>query len=312
MSTLQAANAAVSPPVLLIAFRRPELTRRLLESIRAARPDRLYVACDGPRIGRAGEAEKVSAVHAVVAECVGDLNPVTLYRAENLGCGRGVSEAISWFFEHEEEGIILEDDCLPDASFYPFCAELLDRYRDVSNVMQVAGYNAFANGVLRPSDYSFTSYGYQWGWATWRRAWRHFDLAMASWPAFKALGYHRGPAFNRDRVRLLDATYSGQVDTWDYQWAFAMAAESGLSAVPHGNLVINLGMNGPDGTHYTEIQSVSRVPSTVTPVTFPLRHPQFVYADPEYDCRLLQVVQRPPLVRRILRRLRSLAGAKGL
>lgn len=298
-----------STAVLVIGFRRPVLLERLLERVWAARPARCYVACDGPNPNQPADVDAVTRVRATINDWSSRLEPRTLFQDTNLGCGRGVSTAISWFFEHESEGIILEDDCLPDPSFFPFCAELLERYRDVSHVMQVAGYNLIAARPSAGSDYVFSNYGWQWGWATWQRAWRHFDLGMSQWPAFKKQGLHRGPVFPEDRIKVLDATHAGTVDTWDYQWAFAMAAQSGLSVVPRVNLVANVGFEGPGGTHYGARGGRRPRQPPAESLEFPLRHPDFLIADPEFDRQLLKTVTRPSLAGRAWQRLRYMMGA---
>lgn len=286
-----------APPVLLIVFRRPDLTRQLMDSIRQARPAKLYVACDGPRLGHTGDVEKVGAVRDVIREFSEELHPITLFQETNLGCGKGVSRAISWFFEHEEEGIILEDDCLPDPSFYRFCGEMLSRYRKTSNVMQVAGYNHISGRYDQGADYFFTHYGWQWGWATWRRAWNHFDLAMSSWPEFKQKGLHRGPTFYPERVKVFDDMYAGKCDTWDYQWHYAIASNSGLSVVPRFSLVRNIGF-GVGATHCSEVKGEEPDRISVQAISFPLRHSKFVYADPKYDQMLKRaVLHRSPLAK---------------
>jgi hypothetical protein len=271
------------PPVLLIVFRRPELTRKMLESIRSAKPARFYVACDGPRAGRPDDEERVRAVRASVAEYENDLHPIKLYQEQNLGCGKGVSTAISWFFEHEEEGIILEDDCYPDPSFYRFCGDMLSRYRDVTNVMQVAGYNALSGACPINADYRFSHYGWQWGWATWRRAWAHFDLGMETWPEFKKQGLCKCASFCDARNRVCDQMFaSNAIDTWDFQWQYAMAANYGLSVIPKYSLIKNVGA-GLDCTHGVEGAECRNIEVLVRPVGFPLNHPKFIVPDPTYD-----------------------------
>ncbi len=270
------------PTVLLIAFRRPALTRKMLESIREAKPPRLYIACDGPRPDRPDDEERVRAVRAVIAEFADDLHPITCYQEKNLGCGKGVSTAISWFFEHEEEGIILEDDCYPDPSFYRFCGEMLERYRNIANVMQVAGYNAISGACPIDADYLFSHFGWQWGWATWRRAWQHFDLKMNSWPEFKRMGLQKSTAFNNKRIRVFEEMYAGKCDTWDYQWHYAVASNYGLSIVPKFSLITNIGV-GLDCTHGVECNASQDQAVTARPVVFPLKHNRFVVPDPYYD-----------------------------
>lgn len=298
------------PPVLLIVFKRPDLTRKMLESIRIARPPKLYIACDGPRYNRTDDEEKVRLVRAVVAEFATELQPITLYQDKNLGCGKGVSTAISWFFEHEEEGIILEDDCFPDPSFYQFCGEMLERYRNVTNVMQVAGYNAVSGACPIDADYRFSHYGWQWGWATWRRAWAHFDLKMESWPEFKRMGLHQCAAFYKERIEVFDEMLEGKCDTWDMQWQYAVAANYGLSVVPKYSLITNVGV-GLDCTHGSEFDASQDQKVVVRPVTFPLAHNRFVVADPIYDQYLVQRCQ-PSMINKIKGWVGSLARRCGL
>ena len=302
-------NSNEVPPVLLIVFKRPDLTRKMLESIQQARPARLYVACDGPRPGRADDENKVSAVRAVVDEFADELRPITLYQKGNLGCGKGVSTAISWFFEHEEEGIILEDDCFPDPSFYRFCGEMLERYRDVTNVMQVSGYNAVSGACAVDADYRFSRYGWQWGWATWRRAWAHFDLKMESWPEFKKLGLQQGAAFFSDRICIFEDMYKGKCDTWDYQWQYAVASNDGLSVVPKFSLITNVGI-GLDCTHGVECNASQDQKVVVKPLFFPLKHNRFVVADPIYDRHLVSTCRTSTInkVRRLFGHLLRKCG----
>jgi hypothetical protein len=302
MTTISPASA----PVLLIVFRRPELTRSVWAAIRAANPVRVYVACDGPRLDKPGEAEQVELVRDVVDRDSAGLDIVRLYQPSNLGCGRGVSTAINWFFKHETEGIILEDDCLPDPSFFTFCSELLERYRDETNVMQVAGFNPLGEPRAWASDYVFSQYGWQWGWATWRRAWRHFDLAMSSWPEFKRAGLHRGMNFSRASAATFDKTFAGEVDTWDYQWAYAMASRWGVSAVPRVSLIQNIGLG--DGTHYHGQKGRPTATARAGALGHPLLHPGFIVPDPEFDRALLAGHSPQHVVRRVLRRLRGMVG----
>jgi hypothetical protein len=301
-------SSPTSAPVLFIVFRRPELTRSVWAAIRAANPARVYVACDGPRPDKPGEAEQVGLVRDVVDRDSAGLDVVRLYQPSNLGCGRGVSTAINWFFKHEPEGIILEDDCLPDPSFFRFCSSLLERYRDDTNVMQVAGYNPLGGPHAWSSDYVFSQYGWQWGWATWRRAWQHFDLAMSSWPDFKRTGLHRGANFGPARVAILDKTFRGDVDTWDYQWAYAMAGRWGLSAVPRVSLIQNIGLG--EGTHYQEREGRPTETARAGALGHPLRHPSFIVPDPEFDRALVARHSPQHVVRRVLGRLRDMAGGR--
>src|SRR5262249_47548369 len=175
-------------PVLFLVFNRPETTARVMEAIRAAGPERLYVAADGPRDSKTGEAEHCAEVRQLAMNVDWPCDVRTLFRDRNLGCRRAVSSAITWFFEQEPEGIILEDDCLPSFDFFPYCAELLERYRDDERVMAICG-SAYADvSSDYPHSYYFSYYADMWGWATWRRAWLHYDNRMDRWPVFKARG----------------------------------------------------------------------------------------------------------------------------
>ena len=151
-------------PVLFLVFNRPETTRQVFEAIRTAKPPRLYIAADGPRLEREGERASCEEVRKIALEVDWECDVNTLFRVENLGCKRGPSEGISWFFEHEDEGIILEDDCLPDQSFFSFCEELLERYRNDTRIMAISG-NNFQHGRKRTEySYYFSRYFHGWGW----------------------------------------------------------------------------------------------------------------------------------------------------
>jgi hypothetical protein len=210
----------------------------------------------------------------------------TLFREEHLDVATSISSAITWFFECVEAGIILEDDCLPDATFFPYCGEMLDRYRNDTHVMQVAGYNLLSGEYNSGADYHFSHFGWQWGWASWRRAWERFDVKMKSWPKFKGLGFHQNFPFYPQRNSVFDATYEGKVATWDYQWHYAVASNSGLSVVPTFSLVENIGF-GSDATHQSNTTIGERYRVPVRSMSFPITHCPFVFADPRYDRLLL-------------------------
>ena len=237
-------------PVALMMFNRPDLTAKVFEAIRAARPKRLLVVADGPRTE--AEKERTDATRAVI-KVDWDCELETNYSETNLGCKRRVGSGISWVFERCEEAIILEDDTLPNASFFPFCHELLARYRDDERVMCVCGMNLVPEPKARgPETFYFSRYGATNGWATWRRAWKYFDLDMTEWPEFKRSGRMRD-LFPRRVERAwwtltFDKQYGGRINTWDYQWLFARLVQGGLTACPTVNMVANLGFR-PDGTH---------------------------------------------------------------
>jgi len=243
-------SSQMSTPVLLIIFKRAELTRRALKAIAVARPPRLLVAADGPRGDF--EAAAVAETRAVLEEFDWQCEVVTNFSDTNLGCGVRMYTAIDWAFSLEPEVIILEDDCLPNASFFRFCDELLARYRDDERVMHISGDNFVGPKLSGPYSYYFSKYTHAWGWASWRRAWRHFDWAMTAWPEAKAAGlletWCDDPYERAYWTKIWDRMHEGAPDVWDYQWNFACWRQSGLVVLPAVNLVSNEGC-GADATH---------------------------------------------------------------
>ncbi|MFA6399829.1 MAG: nucleotide-diphospho-sugar transferase, partial [archaeon] len=211
---------------------------------RKARPKRLYVACDGPRVNRADDLENVSKVRDIVNNVDWDCKVKYLFRKENLGCGRAVSEAITWFFEHEEMGIILEDDCLPDQSFFPYCDKMLHKYADIPKVGMISGSNYFSNFGPKESDCFFSNYYSIWGWATWRRAWKKYDYALKNFDSNKDSLDFGNTFFKHYFLDQFKAVKEGKIDTWDLQWVFCCVSNNLLSIVPNFNLINNIGFSG--------------------------------------------------------------------
>jgi hypothetical protein len=283
-------TSQTSTPVLFIIFNRPETTQRVFEAIRRARPTRLYIAADGPRPGVTSDVSKCAETRRIVENVDWPCKVKRLFRAQNLNCGLGPSSAITWFFEHEEQGIILEDDCLPASSFFLFCEELLNRYANDTRIMHIGG-NNFQNGWQHDPDYSyyFSRSGHIWGWATWRRAWKHFDFNINRYQYLKEHGFFDNfflsPLEKYYRLKKFDKTIAaaGKADWWDYQWDFARFSNNGLAIVPQVNLVKNIGF-GEDATHTTNLATGS-VALEATEIEFPLKHPPFVIRDLKSDKR---------------------------
>ena len=273
-------------PVLFIVFNRPDTTRRVFDAIRQARPPRLYIAADGPRGGVAGEESKIQAVRAcVLAQVDWPCEVKTLFREKNLGCKVAVSSAIDWFFEHEEEGVILEDDCLPNQSFFDFCQDLLQKYRDDSRVMMISGDN-FLPGRNYQNSYYFSRYCHIWGWATWRRAWKFYDVTMRLWPEVRSRDSLLESFSKKERSALgqtFDAVWSGKVDTWDVQWVFSVMIQHGLSIMPAVNLVSNIGF-GAAAVH-TKKKILPERLFQKQAMVFPLKHPSYMLCDHCADTR---------------------------
>jgi hypothetical protein len=274
-------------PLLFIVFNRPETTRQVFEAIRSARPPRLYIAADGPRLDRIGEAERCSEVRAIASSVDWSCDVKTLYRSSNLGCKAGVSSAINWFFSHDVEGVILEDDILPTRTFFQYCDELLERYRDDERVGLISGCNLISSRHEVRTSYFFSRYNHIWGWASWRRAWKHYDVSMSHWPKWRdggglatvSAGSRR---FERYWRQTFDRAHAGAVDTWDYQWTFACWRTGMLAALPHRNQQANLGF-GCDATHTTSGAPRYVRESPPVELDFPLVHPTVVKPDVAAD-----------------------------
>jgi len=240
--------------VLFLVFNRPDTTAQVFEAIRKAKPPRLYVASDGPRSDRAGEAEKVARVREIATAVDWPCEVRTLFREENLGCKKAVSGAITWFFEQEEQGIILEDDCLPHLDFFYFCETLLERHRDTEKVWVITG-NNFQNGQKRgQASYYFSHYNHCWGWATWRHSWRHYQGNIPFWPEWKSsrawMQKYPDRVERRYWRKIFDKVYADQINSWAYPWTACVWYHCGLTATPNVNLVSNIGF-GSEATHTT-------------------------------------------------------------
>ncbi|TDG12757.1 glycosyltransferase family 2 protein [Seongchinamella unica] len=277
--------------VLFLVFNRPGPTERVFAAIRQARPQRLYVAADGARSDRDGEAEKVLRVREIVSRVDWPCDVMTLFRESNLGCKAAVSGAISWFFQHEEQGIILEDDCLPHPDFFTYCDALLDRYAEDERVWVVTGDNFQQGNQRGDGSYYFSIFNHVWGWATWRRAWARCDLAMSYWPRWQKSDAWR--QLLPDKVMrvywalIFDKMYRNEIDTWDYPWTAGVWFHGGLTATPNVNLVSNIGF-GEDATHTTS--DTSDTAALKTQPIGELTHPSSVAQDVEADRFVFQSV----------------------
>jgi hypothetical protein len=233
-------------------FNRPDTTRKVFDVIKTIRPEKLYIAADGARSNKAGETILCAETRDIVAQVDWPCTVRTLFRSENMGCKLAVSEAITWFFEQEEMGIILEDDCLPSLSFFPFCDHLLDLYKDDERIMHIGGAN-FQNGQLRgDASYYFSCLPHVWGWATWSRAWRMYDIELSDFQQveqrslFKSIVYNVN--FRKIWMRFFSDVKEGKINTWDFQWVYSIWKSNGLCIVPNINLISNIGF-GPQATH---------------------------------------------------------------
>lgn len=286
-------RAVTSTPVLFLIHRRPEVTARVLAAIREARPVQLLIAADGPE-----DDPRCQECRSLVRDAVDwPCEVETRLLARNEGCKRAVAGALDWAFSRHERVIVLEDDCLPHPSFFPFCDEMLERYAEAAEVMQICGSNVTGHEPASEASYFFSRFGPIWGWASWRRAWAHYDVAMGDWPAMRASSDLRGQCPTSMewlwRKQVFDAVHRGEIDTWDYQWAYAKMKTGSLSIVPRQNLVSNLGF-GPGATHTHDAGDPrARLPALA--MAFPLASPLDTAPDKEADARYRQkVVGLPP------------------
>jgi hypothetical protein len=298
-------------PILFIVFNRPDVTRQVFDVIRDAKPPRLYIAADGPRKNRLGEVEQCQAVQNIASQVDWPCKVSKLIREENLGCKVAVSTAIDWFFSCEPEGIILEDDCLPDPSFFQFCDELLEKYRDDEHVGMISGDN-FQKGIQRGDGaYYFSQFCHIWGWASWARAWNKYDVNLAQWPKLKAKDWLGSLGFSEAETtywqKKFDRVYSKQQDTWDYQWTFACWLHNMLAVMPNTNLISNIGF-GHQATH-TTAESIYANMAT-NPMNFPLCHPCQVTQNIDADCFTSRHMFTTSLLRRIFRKLQARLGIR--
>ena len=272
--------------VAFLAYNRPERAARVFQEIARAQPARLLFVADGPKDD--ADAERCSRTRALVDRVDWPCEVLTNFADVNMGCRRRVSTGLDWVFGQVEEAVILEDDCLPHASFFPYCAEMLEHYRDDGRVGHIAGVNLLDGYRRSTSSYYFSRYNYVWGWASWRRAWQYYDVDVTLWPELREQGWHFDVYPDRRQARWfrerMDGVYSGAVDTWDYQWLFARLVNGLHSAVPNTNMVVNIGFGiGASNCQVPPDHPLARM--TMQEMTFPLDHPPVMITDSVTDAR---------------------------
>ncbi|WP_315814284.1 hypothetical protein [Paraflavitalea speifideaquila] len=273
-------------PVLLVTFNRPDYTRQVIDQLRKARTARLYVFNDGPRTDNQTDRDARVAIRSLLQEidwpCALQMN----FPDQNLGCAKGVSSAISWVFEQEDRAIILEDDTVPSLAFFTYCNELLERYKNNTEVWMLSG-NNYNEEYAIPASYTFSrSAIHIWGWATWKRSWSHYDISLDAWPSFFKTGGFNKLFNNTTDVNFWTQRYQQLYahketitrKTWDYQFVLSLHTNGGLCAVPGKNLVTNIGHTGEhtDGVHSMHNRPVDNN-FTI------LQHPECITANTGYD-----------------------------
>ena len=295
-------------PITFIIFNRPDTTEQVFAEIAKAKPPKLFVVADGPRTDHPDDIERCAAARAIIERVDWECEVFKNYSEVNLGCGYRPATGISWVFEHVEEAIILEDDCVPHPTFFRFCEELLEKYRDDGTVVQVSGFNPLYGSHKPEYSYFFYRIFACWGWATWRRVWKFQDMKIKPWPELRdtswlqeTIGDFRGIEYFK---KIFDNVYvnPANTDIWDHQFLFTCWVRNGLAICPGSNLVDNVGFRA-DATHTKASQPVKH---RVTGMNFPLRHPPKVVWDREADkLRVEQCIgQRTlPLYRRMRQKL---------
>jgi len=287
-------------PIALLIFNRPKETAKVLSSIRQVRPRQLFVVADGPRKDVPEDIENCALARAAIDGVDWPCDVQTNYSVGNLGCRKRVSNGLDWVFALVEEAIVLEDDCLPEPSFFPYCENLLQRYRDNPKIMVISGANLFKRFQATEDSYYYSRYPLIWGWASWRRVWQqHYDVDIQRWPEMREQGWLNRflqPLECLYWGRLFDQVCNG-LDTWDYSLLFTCWLNDGLALHPRRNLVSNIGW-GADATHTKDPDcALARLPSY--PMTFPLRHPKRLERHAEADDRLERLTYSGTLARTI-------------
>lgn len=274
----------MNTPVLYIVFNRPDVTGESFKVLEQIKPKKLYIAADGPRAYKSNDDALCNAVKKIVENISWECVVNKLYQPINLGCGKAVSKAISWFFEHEEQGIILEDDIIADLSFFTFAEEMLEKYKTNSNVMHINGCN-FQNGVKRGNgSYYFSALPHVWGWASWRRAWINYDFNLSDLNYFynlkKINNYFQQKNIQQHWLEIFFKMNRKWIDTWDYQWNYAIWNSNGSVITPNTNLIKNIGFNS-NATHTTDASS--KFSNLITHKIENIAHPTAFRIDAEAD-----------------------------
>jgi len=299
----QTANFKLEVPVLFLVFNRLDTTTLVFSAIKKMQPSRLYIASDGPRDSHPSEMKAVSDVREFLLSNIDwDCEIATLFNDSNLGCKTSVSNAINWFFGQEEMGIVLEDDCLPSQSFFQYCQELLFKYEHDQRIFLITGYNKQNEWKVSENDYFFSNLGGIWGWASWRRAWEHYDVNLSDIDHFisqdgfqKSLGNSLG---DLKQHMIYNSVIRDNVDTWAMQWGYARHKNNALTCIPSVSLIKNIGFG--EGATHTFGDNLDGVAEHE--ITFPLRENHFIVSDESYD-ELLFI--RPNLASRIKNKLKN-------
>ena len=300
--------------IALIIFNRPDTTQRVFNVIREAKPKKLFVIADGPRLNVPGDKDKCIKTRNIINQVDWDCEVIKRYSDTNLGCGLSPSNGISWVFDQVDKAVFLEDDCLPDLSFFQFCDELLEKYENDERIMMISGTNILGEWKSQSQSYHFAYYSYIWGWASWKRAWNFYDYNISEWskPEVKAL--IKKMINDEEQFTRLERSFNSVVSegneksVWDYQWAFARFKQAGLSIIPSKNLISNIGFS-KDATHTKSlVMGVSNLEAKT--IQFPMIEPPAITVDREFDNRHSQIFRRKTIWKRLANRIWILLRSK--
>jgi len=304
---------ALQTPIAFFVFNRPATTRRVFKAISEARPTNLLLIADGPREFKDGDSEACQQVREIVARVDWPCDVYQNFSETNLGCQERMISGLNWVFSLVEEAIILEDDCLPDSSFFPFCQELLERYRGDDRVAYISGANLVERYGKPADSYYFSRIGGIWGWATWRSEWMRYDRHLADWPELRAQRI-LGEIFDEPRAvefwtQIFNAMHEKRgPNTWDYQWLYTCLKNNSLAIVPSSNLVANIGF-GADATH--TIEEDPQLMLQANSIDFPLKHPCSLVPSRMLDRYRVHDMLPPSIAQRILKKSRRILGHFG-
>lgn len=274
----------INAPVLFLLFNRPDTTRKVFEAIKKAKPNKLYIAADGPRLFNNEDIEKVAKAREISTYVDWPCEVKIFFRKENVGIIHAIVEAITWFFKHEVEGIILEDDCVPHQYFFIFCETLLDYYRNDSKIFAISGCNI--KNKYENESYHFSKYFHPWGWATWRRAWDCYENEISFWPKWKdSADWTNIMPSKAERVifkKIFNYEQTNIRKNWDYRFMASILKNNGLVARSNLNLISNIGF-GKDATHTTNIKGKDRYPTSEVEINCNFIHPENIAQDKSKD-----------------------------
>jgi len=276
----------VKNAVLFLTFNRPDIAKLTFAEIAKAKPSRLYIASDGARENKNGETELVNQTRKIVDLIDWDCEVKTLFQEKNLGCGLAISSAITWFFEHEEMGIILEDDCLPNQSFFIFCEELLEKYKNEEKVATISGFNCIK--TKNKFSYYFSDMIEIWGWATWKRVWQNFKLDVNELDENTILSIIENRPWSKAMknywLNVWQCNKKHEINSWGYPFTFCCWLKNATSVIPKVNLISNIGF-GSNATHtFENCSPLANFANSLTfEMQFPLNHPKKIETNFEAD-----------------------------